>query len=331
MIDRTARPAPEEIIESELLICDSHHHLWDYPDSRYLVDEFLSDVSGGHKVCKTVYVECRHGWRKNGPEAMRPVGEVEYVEQLTGAYQAADGSARVAAGIVGFADLTLGAEVAPVLAAQLEASERFRGIRYMSAWDASERIHNAQTDPPQDLLHSPKFREGFACLSGLNLSFDAWVYHPQIPDITDLARAFPETTIVLNHVGGPLGIGPYANKRDEVFGVWRSHIFELAACPNVCLKLGGLTMSMSGFGWHKRETPPSSSELADAMDPYYQTCIELFGPERCMFESNFPVDRVSCSYTVLWNAFKRIARNFSAVERTALFHDTAARIYRLVY
>ena len=321
---------PEKIIEPDLLICDPHHHLWDYPDSRYLVAEFLDDLEGGHKVSSTVYVECRHGWRTNGPEPMRPVGETEYVEELTKKRPTHAGSTRVAAGIVGFADLTLGTAVLPVLAAHLEASDQFRGIRHMSAWDANERIHNAQTNPPRDLLQSSKFREGFACLSDLGLSFDAWVYHPQIPEVIDLARAFPDTTIVINHVGGPLGIGPYANKREEVFGIWRSHVTELARCPNVCVKLGGLTMSMSGFGWHKRETPPTSSELAQAMEPYYRTCIELFGPQRCMFESNFPVDRVSCSYTVLWNAFKRIAKNFSAAERAALFHDTAVRVYRLV-
>ena len=330
MIDRTARPMPEKIIEPDLLICDPHHHLWDYPDSRYLVDEFLGDLEGGHRVSSTVYVECRHGWRTNGPESMRPVGETEYVERLTATGPAGAGAARVAAGIIGFVDLALGAAAGPVLSAHLDASDRFRGIRHMSAWDANERIHNAQTNPPRDLLQSSKFREGFACLSDLGLSFDAWVYHPQIPEVIDLARAFPDTTIVINHVGGPLGIGPYANKREEVFGIWRSHVTELARCPNVCVKLGGLTMSMSGFGWHKRETPPTSSELAQAMEPYYRTCIELFGPQRCMFESNFPVDRVSCSYTVLWNAFKRIAKNFSAAERAALFHDTAVRVYRLV-
>ena len=318
---------PEEIIEPDLRICDPHHHLWDYPDSRYLVDEYLADASGGHNVSSTVYVECRHGWRKEGPEAMRPVGETEYVEGLA---ETDSESMQVAAGIIGFADLALGAAVAPVLAAHLDASDRFRGIRHMAAWDASERIHNAQTQPTGDLLQSPKFREGFACLSGPGLSFDAWVYHPQIPEIMDLARAFPDTTIVLNHIGGPLGIGPYANKRDEVFDVWRGHIVELAACPNVYVKLGGLTMSISGFGWHKRDTPPDSKELAKAMLPYYQTCIDLFGPQRCMFESNFPVDRISCSYTVLWNAFKRIAQKYSAAERAALFHDTAVHVYRLV-
>ena len=330
MIDLTARPIPEEIIEPDLRICDPHHHLWDYPDSRYLVDEFLVDVTGGHKVTSTVYVECRHGWRKNGPMAMQPVGETEYVEGLTTEIRTDAPATRVAAGIVGFADLALGAAVTPVLAAHCEASERFRGIRHMSAWDASERVHNAQTNPPEDLLRSPDFRKGFACMSELGLSFDAWVYHPQIPEVSYLARAFPDSTIVLNHVGGPLGIGPYANQRDEVFGVWRSHIIELAKCPNVCVKLGGLTMSSSGFGWHKLETPPDSRELAKAMAPYYETCIELFGPQRCMFESNFPVDRVSCSYTVLWNAFKRIGQKYSVPERAALFHDTAVRVYKLL-
>ena len=318
---------PEEIIEPELRICDPHHHLWDYPDSRYVIDEYLADASGGHNVSSTVYVECRHGWRKDGPEAMRPVGETEYVDRLAGT---SSESMQVAAGIIGFADLALGVAVEPVLAAHLDASDRFCGIRHMAAWDASERIHNAQTRPTGDLLQSPKFREGFACLSGPGLSFDAWVYHPQIPEVTDLARVFPDTTIVLNHIGGPLGIGPYANKRAEVFDVWRSHIVELAACPNVYVKLGGLTMSISGFGWHKRDTPPDSEELANAMLPYYQTCIDLFGPQRCMFESNFPVDRISCSYTVLWNAFKRIAQQYSAAERAALFHDTAVHVYKLV-
>ncbi len=329
MIDQTARPTPEEPIEPDLLICDPHHHLWDYPNSRYLVDEFLDDLQGGHRVASTVYVECRHRWRKSGPEAMRPVDETAYVERLMANRQTKTGTPRVAAGIVGFADLALGTAVRPVLSAHLEASDRFRGIRHMSAWDASERIHNAQTDPPPDLLQSSKFREGFACLSELGLSFDAWVYHPQIPEVTDLARAFPDTTIVLDHVGGPLGIGPYANQREEIFNLWRSSLTELARCPNVFIKLGGLTMSLSGFGWHKRESPPDSSELAKSMGPYYRACIELFGPQRCMFESNFPVDRVSCSYTVLWNAFKRLTRDFSDTERSALFHDTATSVYKL--
>jgi predicted TIM-barrel fold metal-dependent hydrolase len=211
----------------------------------------------------------------------------------------------------------------------MQASERFRGIRYASAWDATAQVRNAHTKPSNDLLASRQFRAGFACLNELGLSFDAWLYHTQIPELTDLARAFPDATIILDHVGGPLGIGPYAGKREEVFGIWRKNIVELADCENVLVKLGGLTMTMSGFGWHKRDAPPGSIELAEAMGPYYQACIDSFGVERCMFESNFPVDRASCSYTNLWNAFKRLTQDYSKSERAALFHDTAAHVYRL--
>jgi predicted TIM-barrel fold metal-dependent hydrolase len=235
----------------------------------------------------------------------------------------------VAAGIVGFADLTLGSAVRPVIEAHMKASDRFRGVRYTTAWDASEKIRNSHTNPSKDLLQSRAFREGLACLGELDLPFDAWVYHPQIPELADLARALPEVTIVLDHIGGPLGIGPYAGKREEVFALWQRNITELARCDNVVIKLGGLTMTMSGFGWHKRDAPPGSIELAEAMGPYYQTCIEYFGAERCMFESNFPVDRASCNYTVQWNAFKRLTQEYTQEERRALFHDTAARVYSL--
>lgn len=328
MINQTSAAATETAIDLELAICDPHHHLWDYPDSRYLVDEFLGDLAGGHHVACTVYVECRHGWRTDGPESLRPVGETEYVAELTAANQASDGT-RIAAGIVAFADLTLGADVRRVLQAQVEASDRVRGIRYLSAWDASDKVHNSQTKPTQHLLLDEKFQAGVAQLRELSLVFDAWVYHPQIPDVTQLARSFPEQVIVLNHVGGPLGIGPYKDQRSEVFADWRPAIEELASCPNVRVKLGGLAMSMAGFGWHKRKVPPDSAELAEAMAPYFQTCIDAFGPDRCMFESNFPVDKVSCSYTTLWNAFKRVAREYSEPERAALVHDTAVRTYRL--
>ncbi len=317
----------EEAIEPEILICDPHHHLWDYPESRYLVDELMEDVGGGHYVTETVFVECLQMYRSDGPEELKPVGETEFVERITSESRAGD--MRVAAGIVGFADLTLGSAVQPVIEAHMQASERIRGIRYATAWDASEQIRNAYTKPPKDLLQSRAFRTGFACLNQFGLSFDAWVYHPQIPELADLARAFPEVTIVLDHIGGPLGIGPYAGKHEEVFAEWRRNITELAQRDNVVIKLGGLTMTMSGFGWHKRDAPPGSIELAEAMGPYYQTCIDCFGVERCMFESNFPVDRASCSYTVQWNAYKRLTQSFSQAERSALFHDTAARIYRL--
>jgi L-fuconolactonase len=319
----------EEAVEPELPICDPHHHLWDLPDSRYLVDEFMDDIGGGHRVTETVFVECLQMYRADGPHELRPVGETEFVERIASAGENRAGDLRVAAGIVGFADLTLGAAVRPVIEAHMNESDRFRGLRYASAWDASERIHNAYTNPPKDLLGSQEFRSGFACLSKFGLSFDAWVYHPQIPELADLARAFPEITIVLDHIGGPLGIGPYAGKRDEVFTLWRRNITELAQCENVVVKLGGLTMTMSGFGWHRRSEPPGSIELAEAMGPYYQTCIECFGAERCMFESNFPIDRTACTYTIQWNAFKRLTQSYSPTERSALFRDTAVRVYGL--
>jgi predicted TIM-barrel fold metal-dependent hydrolase len=208
------------------------------------------------------------------------------------------------------------------------SGNRFRGIRNSSAWDASPEITSSRSRL-EGLLLDTRFREGFACLQKYSLSFDAWLYHPQLMELADLARAFPDTIIILNHIGGPLGIGPYSGKRAEVFQEWKRGITTLATCPNVVVKLGGLGMPICGFGWHERATPPGSAELAQAMAPYYEFCIEQFGVNRCMFESNFPVDKQAYSYTVMWNAFKRIARDFSPEERAALFHDTAARVYRL--
>jgi len=284
----------------------------------------------GHRVVSTVFVECMSEYRDVGPEALRPVGETDFVERIAvDAGRRGGAVPRVAAGIVGFADLTLGEAVDEVLEAHLAASPRFRGIRHASGWDPSPAIRNSHTAPPAGLLLDRGFREGFARLERYGLVFDAWLYHPQLADLTDLARAFPGTTIVLDHVGGPLGIGPYQGRRDEVLRDWRRTIDDLAACPNVVVKLGGLAMPINGFGWHKRALPPTSAELAAAQAPYHETCIERFGADRCMFESNFPVDRVSCSYSVLWNAFKRVASAASAEEKAALFHDTAARVYSI--
>jgi predicted TIM-barrel fold metal-dependent hydrolase len=319
----------EEAIEPELLICDPHHHIWDYPGSRYLIDEFTEDIGGGHRVDKTVFVECKQFYRSDGPDELRPVGETEFVDGVAGPVRTNSGVTDVAAGIVGFADLSRGSAVQSVLEAHMEASRRFRGVRHASAWHENERIHNAHTNPPPGLLGSSVFRQGLACLEKLGLSFDAWLYHPQLAELTELAQAFPGLDIILNHMAGPLGVGPYSGCRQEVLADWSDELARLAQCPNVVVKLGGRTMTMSGFGWHKRETPPGSEELAEAMGPYYRACIDHLGPERCMFESNFPVDRASCSYTVLWNAFKRLSCEYSAAERSALFHDTATRIYRL--
>jgi predicted TIM-barrel fold metal-dependent hydrolase len=231
---------------------------------------------------------------------------------------------------VGTASLRLGDAVAAVLDAQMAAGGgRFRGIRLGAAWDPNESVPSHRTKPGAGLLLRDDFRAGFAHLAPRKLTFEAWLYHHQIPDVTALARAFPATTIILNHFGGPLGIGPYAGRAKDIFAEWRKSISELATCPNVVAKLGGINMEINGFGWHERPRPPGSQELADATRHYYEFTIERFGVDRCMFESNFPVDKASCSYTVLWNSFKRLTSGFSAAEKVKLFHDTAARVYRL--
>ena len=320
----------EDIIEPALPICDPHHHLWDYPGSRYLLPELLADIGGGHNVESTVFVECGAFYRVRGPSEFRPIGETEFANGIaamsaSGRY----GKARACAGIVGYADLTRGAAVESVLSAHVAAGDgRFRGIRHAAAWDASDQVRNSHTSPPRDLFAQAGFREGFARLRQFGLSFDVWLYAPQLADVIDLARAFPDQPIVLDHVGGPLGIGPYQGRRAEMFPAWQRAIRELAACPNMHVKLGGLGMKSCGFDFHKGQLPPSSEELAAAWRPYVETSVESFGVERCMFESNFPVDKVSCSYSILWNAFKRLAAGASPQEKAALFRDTALRFYR---
>lgn len=326
---------PEAPLEPDLPICDPHHHLWDFQKGRvaprYLLDEIVADAGSGHRIVSTVFIECGAMLRAGGPEALRVVGETEFVNGIaamsaSGGY----GATRVAAGIVGTADLRLGAAVGAVLDAQIAAGGgRFRGIRRAAAWDADPAVPAHRTQPGPGLFLRDDFRAGFAELAKRRLTFEAWCYHPQIPDVTALARAFPDTTIILNHFGGPLGVGRYAGHADEVFARWRPAITELATCPNVVVKLGGIAMEMNGFGWHEQPKPPGSQTLMEATRRYYETTIELFGARRCMFESNFPVDKASCSYTVLWNSFKRLTARYSAADRAALFHDTAARVYRL--
>ena len=259
---------------------------------------------------------------------MKPIGETEFFDNV--AAQAASDlntSTRVAAAIVGHADLSLGEAVTQVLEAHLTASpNRFRGIRHSTTWDESEAI---RSDARPGLLADSAFRRGFACLQRYGLSFDAWLYHPQLPELVELARAFPNMRIVLDHIGGPLGVGPYKGKRDEVFQVWSKGIADLSTCPNVAVKLGGFGSTRSGYDWHERAVQPASAELANTMAPYFDFCIEKFGVHRCMFESNFPVDKASYSYVAIWNAFKRISQRYSAAERNALFHDTAASVYKI--
>jgi L-fuconolactonase len=323
----------EEILDPELPIVDPHHHLWDFPAHRYLLPDLLADTGSGHRIESTVFIECTACYRADGPSELRPLGETEFVNGIaamsaSGAY----GPTRVAAGIVGLVDLTMGARAEEVLGAHMAAAgPRFKGIRHAAAWeDKTPEIHNSHTNPPPHLYRDhAKFREGFAALGRLKLSFDAWLYHPQIPDLVALARAFPQQPIVLDHVGGPLGLGWYADKRQEVMAAWRRDIRELASCPNVSVKLGGLGMRIAGFRFHHRERPPSSADLAEAWRPYVESAIEAFGPSRAMFESNFPVDKISGSYAVYWNAFKRLAAGASASEKAALFGATAKRFYRL--
>jgi predicted TIM-barrel fold metal-dependent hydrolase len=320
----------EEILEPERPICDPHHHLWDHPGRRYLLDELLADTGSGHNVVATVFVECMSMYRASGPQEIRPVGETEFVNGIAAMSASGGfGSTRVASGIVSFADLALGEQVGATLDAHLAASPRFRGIRHAAGWEASDQVRNSHTNPPPGLLGDARFRRGFAELAPRGLTFDAWLYHPQLPELTELAKAFPDTTIILDHFGGPLGIGPYTGRRAEVFAAWKAAIRALADCPNVVVKLGGLVMPLNGFGFHKREQPIGSVELAEATRDWYLHTIECFGVARCMFESNFPVDKVSVSYRVLWNSFKRLTANFSAAEQAALFHDTAVRVYQL--
>jgi predicted TIM-barrel fold metal-dependent hydrolase len=319
------QPPVEAALEPELQICDAHHHLWDRPGSRYLLDDLQRDT-GGHNVTSSVFVECYSGYRTAGPIEERSLGETEYIEKLAVSWeQAASAKPRVQA-IVSFADLMMGAKVEPILQAHRAASKRLRGIRHPTASEPS--IKNSYRNPPLHRLTDATFREGFALLRKYDLSFDAWLYHPQITELADLANAFPDTVIIMDHIGAPLGIEDYAGKRAEVFKDWKASIDKIAKCPNVVVKLGGLGMPLCGMGWVGK--PPTSSELAQATAPYYSYVIEKFGVQRCMFESNFPVDNASYPYVTLWNSFKLMTKSYSKAERAALFHDTAAKVYRLV-
>ena len=328
----------EPTLEPELPICDPHHHFWDrraarIPYQRYLLDELAADVHAGHNVRSTVFIECRSMYRTDGPVEMRPVGEVEFVQGLAAASASGlYGPARAAAAIIGHANLNLGERVAPVLEALQAASpNRFRGIRHTVTWDPHPEVENTAAHKIQGQLASDQFRAGARVLARMGFSLEGWLYHPQLPELAAFAKAVPELTIVLNHVGGLLRTGPHANRDDEVMAAWRNGIAAVAACPNVVVKLGGLGMTRTGFDWHTRDKPVGSEELAASMAPILSHCIEQFTPRRSMFESNFPVDKVSFSYNVMYNAFKRFSKGYSASERAAMFHDTAARIYHIAY
>lgn len=338
----------EDIIEPELPIVDPHHHLWDlrplmgampqplHPfvdtisrSAYYNFDGLLADLNTGHRVVATVYMECGAFYRAGADDAYKPVGEVEFVNGV--AAQSASGlygELRACAGIVGHANLTLGDRARDVLETlQAAAPSRFRGIRHQAAWDADPDVLGPPFHAGEGLYRTEAFRTGFSHLAQLGMTFDAWLLEPQLGDVLELARSFPETTIILDHCGTPLGTASYSGKLHERFDAWRSSIRDLAGCPNVHVKLGGLAMSFCGMPEKGPEAGLSSETLAAMWRPYIETCIEAFGANRAMFESNFPVDRWGASYPVLWNAFKRLAHGASADEKRALFAGTAARVY----
>lgn len=321
----------EEILDPGQRIVDPHHHLWDRPGWRYLLDDILADIRTGHDVRATVLVQARAFHRADGPEQLRPVGETQFAAGVAAMCESGTyGDVRVCQGIVGFADLTRGAAAGAVLDAHVAAGNgRFRGIRHIATWDPDPEMLNPAYTPAEDMLDSPGFRAGIAELGKRGLSFDSWMYFHQIPKLAALARAFPDVPMVLNHCGGILGIGRYAGRRDEVFAQWSDNMAELAACPNVMVKCGGLGMRLPGLGLDEAPVAPSSEVLAAAWRPWMERCIALFGTGRCMFESNFPVDKGGYGYAAGWNAFKRLAAGASAEEKADLFWRSATRFYRL--
>ncbi len=327
----------EDILEPALPIIDPHHHAWLDGRGRYVFDELSADVNSGHNVLATVFVQSGENmYRADGPAEMKSVGEVEFVNGIAAmAASGRIGKAQLCAGIVGYADLALGDQVQPVLDALIAAGNgRLRGIRHNMAWDESPATAdhssvNKHNPRSRQLCLNADFQKGVARLAKCGLSFDAWMFFPQLPELMDLLRKNSETSVILNHVGGILGVGPYQGKRDEIFATWKGHMRELAAFPNLKIKVGGFGMPRCGWNFHLRDTHATSEELAAAWKPYVETTVEIFGPARCMLESNFPVDKFSCGYAVLWNAFKRLTKNYSAADKAALYKNTAAETYRL--
>lgn len=320
----------EEVIDPALPIVDAHHHLWEEEGVPYLLDEMLEDAGDGHRIVATVFVQAHYGYHSSGPAHLAPVGETEKVTAISKAASEAGAQTDVAAAIVAHADLTLGDKVIEVLEAHATAAEgRLRGIRHSVSRDPNFPDGIVIRPAPARLLSDPAYRAGLARIEAFGLSYDAMLYHRQIPELTALAYARPGLPIILDHIGCILGVGPYTDRSQDTYRMWLADMTELARCPNVSVKLGGLGMIVCGARWHEQPLPPSSTELASAWEPYIHACIELFGPERCMFESNFPVDKAMYSYRTGWNAFKRLTKGASFEEKTALFSGTAARIYGL--
>jgi len=315
---------PEPVIEPDLPIVDPHQHFWRKPDNDFLPVDYKTEAeASGHRIVGTVFIECGSNHLADGPAPLRPVGETIATVADT------KGMAQLAAGIVARADLTLGAEVGPILDAHAEVADgRLRGIRHSLRWDRSGIGMSGRTGP-RHLAQDPVFRTGFAELGLRGLAFDAWTFHPQLTELVELAAAFPETLIIVNHLGMPLGVGPYAGRRDQVFAEWRNGLAALAHQPNVRMKLGGLGMLYWGWDHYAAPRPPDSTTLAAQWRPYIDTAIEMFGVDRSFFESNWPVDSQTCSFRTLWNAFKLLTSGFSADEKQSLFSGSAKAAYRL--
>ncbi len=315
----------EEIVDPGRPIIDPHHHLWERPlrFGAYALADLRADAASGHNIVKTVFIDCGASYREDGPEHLRPVGETEFVARAAGQ------SEGLIAGIVSHANLLAGEALEEALAAHEAAGDGlFRGIRHAGAHDATGTLWNRGRGEPCP-YGDASFRAGARTLGRLGYTYDTWHFFHQNKEFLALARAVPETTMILDHFGTPLGVGAYAGKQEEIFTQWREDIAAIAECPNVVAKLGGLAMPDNGFGWHERERPPTSDEFVAAQKRYYLHAIECFGPERCMFESNFPVDKLSISYHVMWNGMKKLVADFSEDEQRAMFHGVAERVYRL--
>jgi L-fuconolactonase len=318
----------EEILEPDRPIIDAHHHIWEQEGNVYLLDDFACDLGSGHKIEATTFVQAHFGYRPDGPVELRCVGETEKIELIARDAEERNLPTRVAA--AAFADLTVGSDVIRVIEAHRQAAPtRLRGIRHSVSHDTHFPEGIVLRPAPPRLLSEPRYRAGLKALAGCGLSYDAMLYHQQIPELAETARALPELPIVVDHFGTVIGVGPYRRRQKETFQIWRRDIRELARSSNVFCKLGGMGMIICGAEWHERPSPPSSAELARAWRPYFDTCVEAFGAERCMFESNFPVDKAMFSYSVLWNAFKRLASGASETEKDRLFRSTAASFYRV--
>ena len=331
MMDRQWLAKTEEAaIEPELEIVDPHHHMWDTETryGRYELEDLRLDTGGGHNIVETVFIDCGANYRSDGPDALHPVGETEYIRGRAELSDRTPG-ARIAA-IVSHADLTLGDAVAEVLDAHVEAAGgRFRGIRHSGARVDDPAVPTSRVQPPAGLYGSERFLEGAAVLASKGLSFEAWQYHPQLGEVVRLAADVPELSIVVNHLGGPLGVGRFADRRQEVFDEVRRGLEPLVAHRNVFLKLGGVGMTRFGTEWLPPDRPPDSDRVGGTWGDLIRWCIDAFGPSRTMFESNYPVDGETTGYTVLWNAFKKISAEYPAAERAELFAGTARRFYRL--